>query len=124
MVAGFTVKVTGAAEAARTFGLAASDLNDLTRANDEVGRIITEAAQSGAPRRTGNLASSVKPTVTRDTVTVGSSLVYAGPIINGWVAHHIHPNPFVSDGAERSRSQWEKVYDEAIAKICKQVHGK
>lgn len=69
----------------------------LKEAHMEVATEVARAAVRLAPVETGRLAMSIKPKAQPKGggVQLGSSSVpYAGPIVWGWEAHNIEPNPF------------------------------
>ena len=65
----------------------------------------------------------MRPEVAGNTVEVGSDLVYALPIHNGWAAHHISPQPFLDDAVRASEAQWVGVYDKATTDALESVEG-
>jgi hypothetical protein len=117
------IDVKGAERFAATTAEAARQLGDLSNAGTEAGRIIADLAAATAPRRTGQLAGSVRPEVAGNVAEVGSDLVYALPIHNGWAAHNIRPQPFLDDAVRSSEAQWVGVYDKAVAAAVDSVEG-
>ena len=121
MITGLELK--GAERFASTGAEAAHKLERLDDAGAEAGRIIADLAAATAPRRTGALAGSVRPEVSGLVVEVGSDLVYALPIHNGWAAHHIAPQPFLDDAARSSEAQWVGAYDRAVTAALDGIEG-
>ena len=121
MITGIELK--GAERFASTLERAGRDLANLERPGAEAGRIIADLSAATAPRITGALAASVRPEVAGNTVEVGSDLVYALPIHNGWAAHHIRPQPFLDDAARDSEAQWVGAYDKAVNAALEGVEG-
>jgi hypothetical protein len=118
-----SIEVKGAERFNATTAEAARKLGDLSGAGQEAGRIIADLAAATAPRLTGALAASVQPEVAGNTATVGSDLVYALPIHNGWAAHHIRPQPFLDDAVRAGEAQWVGAYEKAVADAIDGVEG-
>lgn len=126
MTAGPDVKVTvdGARELRRAMKAAGEDLRQLTAVHRRVGSIVTAAAAAQAPRRTGRLAGSVRPSATRTRarVAVGrASVPYAGPIHWGWPARNIEANPFIADAARSTEPEWTRVYRSEVDALIEKV---
>ena len=121
MITGIEIK--GAERFASTTAEAAGKLADLSGAGAEAGRIVADLAAATAPRRTGALAASVQPEVAENVATIGSDLVYAPPIHNGWAAHNIRPQPFLDDAVRSSEAQWVGAYDKALQTAIDTVEG-
>jgi hypothetical protein len=118
-----SIDVKGAERFASTLDKAAHDLEHLEVPGGEAGRIIADLAAATAPRLTGRLAGSVAPEVAGNAVTVGSDLVYALPIHNGWAAHNIRPQPFLDDAVRASEAQWVGAYEKAVGAALESVEG-
>lgn len=74
----------------------------------EAAEIVAREAAVRSPRRSGLLADSIASygTVSKGTVRIGSGTVpYAGPIIYGWPARNISPNPFVYKALDARRQE-------------------
>jgi phage gpG-like protein len=93
----FQVDVVGADRLAATLAAAAHKIGDLSKPLTEGAKRIWLRARSNAPRRTGRLAGSIHAQQSRSEALVGSGLIYAPVIHNGWPAHHIRANPFLAD---------------------------
>lgn len=119
-----TVRVEGAAEFAASCDRAAAELAHLDDAHSRVGGFIRAQASAAAPRRTGRLAGSIRADATGDSVTVGSSLIYAGVIHNGWARHNIAANPFLTVPAERTTDTWAGYYFTAVERVVGRIHGR
>jgi hypothetical protein len=118
------IEVKGVDRLASTLDDAARQLGDLREAGTEAGRIITSVAAMTAPRRTGALAGSVAAEVVEGGgVVVGSDLIYAPPIHNGWAAHGISPQPFLADALDSSEGQVVEVYAKAVTAAVADVEG-
>lgn len=99
---------------------ASDHLAELKEANREAARIVTTVAVGRAPRRTGALAASGRPSggAKRATITFGSARVpYANPIHWGWPARHIKPSLFAIEAVDASRPEWFSEYEQNIRLI-------
>lgn len=123
---GVTVRVEGLNRFTRTLRRAGDDLTDLKDAHAAVGRVVAAAAQARAPRRTGRLASTIRPSrqARRARVSAGrASVPYAGPIHWGWPARNIAANPFLSNAATSTETAWVALYEDELNKIIDRVEG-
>jgi len=123
VITGLTLK--GADRLEATLGQAGDALANLEQASAEAGQIVTSLAAVTAPRLTGALAGSIQPEVAENgnEVTIGSDLIYAPPIHNGWAAHNIAPQPFLRDAADRSQARWVGAYMAALDRAVTGVEG-
>ena len=94
------VTVEGGARFEATLGAAAREIGELAAAHQRAGTQTAAVAMRAAPRRTGRLAGSVRSVTTADGFEIGSALVYAPVIHNGWPGHKIPANPFVRRSIE------------------------
>lgn len=120
------VRVEGAAKLARTLRRAGHDLQDLKDANQEVAQFVVDRADSKAPRRTGALAATARPSraAGRARVMAGRATVpYAGPIHWGWEARGIEPQPWIHETALDNQTQIEALYLDAIEAVLANVEG-
>lgn len=120
------VKVVGARQLRRTLKAAGSDLSELKDVHSKVGSIVVAAGRTGAPRRSGALAGSVRASraAASATVRAGSARApYAGPIHWGWPRRGIRAQPFLSDAATSTEPAWTAVYEQAIDQILATVKG-
>ena len=91
-----TMTVQGDDTFRRTLAAAADDLEHLDQS--ESARMVGQRAAARAPKRSGTLAASVQARdLGNGTAVVGSSLIYAPVIHYGWAAHHISPQPFLTE---------------------------
>jgi hypothetical protein len=121
MSGAFTTR--GADELARTMHAAGDELADLSAVNGRVGDLILARARPRTPVRSGRLVGSLRAVGDVDDVALGSDLVYAGPIHNGWPAHHIAANPFLTDAATSSTDQWTGLYVSELEDVVGGVRG-
>lgn len=115
--------VHGGDQLVATLHQAGQDLADLSDANTAAGGILLAAARSRAPKRTGQLAGSLRLTTTAAGFGVASPLVWAGPIHWGWRARNISPNPFLYDGLHAQEGPIVEEYSGAIESALNKVHG-
>jgi len=120
---GAVVQVEGRRQLAASMKQAGLNMGDLTAANREVAQLVSPAAASSAPRRSGQLAASLRPTASRAAARIASSVVYAGAIHFGWPARHIAPNPFAFTAAQHTEPRWTEAYNQRIEQILSKIKG-
>ncbi len=94
---------------------------DLKKANAEVAAIVATEAKAIVPRRSGDLADTIRSSgqAKAGVVRAGFARVpYAGPIHFGWPHHNIAPNPFLYKAADRRVDEVVESYAKALAKIA------
>ena len=126
MAAPVTVKVEGARELRASMKKAGADTNDMKTAHAAVARVVTAAAKSRAPKKSGRLAGSIRGSKAKASVTIragGASVPYAGPIHWGWPARNIAANPFISDAATSTESEWVGLYFKEVKHIVDNIKG-
>ena len=118
-----TVQATleGADHMADTLHAAARQLGDLTAAHQAASDHLAADAAGRAPRLTGRLAGSLTATATATEAVVGSTLVYAAVIHNGWPGHNIRPTPFLTLAA--TTTDWPAPYLEHANDVLATVKG-
>lgn len=117
------VRVLGEARLSSTLDGAAKKVGDLPGFAKAAG-VISSASSSGAPRRTGRLASSLTSRRSGPNVSeMTSPLVYAIPIHWGSPAHNIAANPFYVRAAEQTESQWAKAVEKSAQDVLDGVQG-
>lgn len=120
------IRVTGLDTLIRTMRRAGDDLAELKDAHVRAGEIIATEAARRAPRRSGNLAGSVRAMrqARRARVQAGRTTVpYAPPIHWGWPNRNIAPNPFVSEAAQATEGEWLPVYLRDVQAALNRVKG-
>lgn len=122
-MSGADVRVIGADTFRRTMGAAADDLGRMDRAADATGRLILTRARARAPKRSGRLSGSLTAKADGSDVAVGSGLVYAPVIHNGWAGHSIAPNPFLIPVAQESQPVWLGYFRADLGRVIAQVRG-
>jgi hypothetical protein len=121
MSSGITVR--GADQLDRTLRAAGAQLADLSGVNRAAGDLAIARARPGTPVRSGRLVGSLKATATPAGVELGSSLVYAGPIHNGWPAHGITATPFLSDAVRANTDAIVGLYRVEVDAALEGVRG-
>jgi hypothetical protein len=119
-------QVEGLRTLTRTLKRAGDDLADLKDANQAAARLVTTAAVSDAPKKTGKLAATGRPNraAARAIVQFGGARAVYAPVIHwGWWKRGIPPKPFASLAAQRTESQWVPIYEAAVAQIVSQIQG-
>lgn len=123
---GSRIKVEGGARLRRTLRQAGADLGDLAAAHSATARMVAAAGRARAPKVTGRLAGTVRPsgTKTKAVVRAGFARVpYAGPIHWGWPARNITAQPFLSDAATSTEPAWQQIYLDALDRTISRVEG-
>jgi hypothetical protein len=96
-------------------------LADLTAVSGRAGDLAIGAAR--VPVRTGRLAGSLTSVPSPAGVSLQSSLVYAGPIHNGWPAHNIAANPFLANAVTARQDGIVGLYADELETVIGRVHG-
>ena len=116
------IQIRGLNETVRSlekFGAAATDLKAAFR---RIGSLVVNRAAILAPRRTGLLASTIKPSNTRNKsiVRAGSAAVpYAGVIHYGWQGHGIEPHPFLTTAIQSESAAVIQAVDDEIRDLIR-----
>lgn len=117
------VRVDGAARLRQTMKAAGLKLRDLSAVNRRTAAKVVQAAGPGAPRRTGVLAASVKPSGTQRVAAARSNLVYAPVVHFGWPARGQAAQPWVFQAAIATEPEWTGYYEQEIDKLLGTIHG-
>ena len=115
-----SIKATGVKELRRELRRMGDDLEDLKTLNLDVATMVAERAKDIVPRRTGNLADTIRPagTKTAGRVRAGFKRVpYAGVIHFGFPARRIQPQPFLYDALDQRRGEVFDAYFKGVKKI-------
>lgn len=121
-----TVRVDGLNRLVRTMRRAGADLQDFKDAHAKAASIVVSAANSRVPRRSGDLASTIRPAkqARRAIIYAGNARVkYANPIHWGWPARHIRANPFISNAAQQTEPVWTSAYFQELEDIINKIAG-
>jgi len=115
-----SIKATGVKELRRELRRMGDDLEDLKALNLDVATLVSDRAKDIVPRRTGNLADTIRPagTKTAGRVRAGFKRVpYAGVIHFGHPARGIQPQPFLYDALDQRRGEVFDAYFKGVKKI-------
>jgi len=126
MAARARVQVEGARRLRATLRKAGRDLGDLKEAHAAAGRIVQAAAAAAVPRRSGELAGTLRSsgTATQAVVRAGFARTpYAGPIHWGWPARGITAQPFIAEPAQQTEPRWILGYHRAVDQILANIKG-
>lgn len=131
------VRIEGARQLRATLKRAGGDLQDLRAANRRAATTVVPAAAALAPKRSGNLAASIRAgaTTRAGIVRAGKKRVpYAGPVHWGWPSRPdpargirggpIKPHPFLMRAAQDTEPQWVPIYEAEILSAIRKVKGK
>lgn len=102
-----------------------SDLpKGLTALHKELAATLVDAARDTAPRRTGRLASTIRPFGTQKAAAVGAgkkAVPYAGPIHYGWPARNITAQPFLTETIHRHQERLLRDYEQQLSAFIERV---
>lgn len=88
--------------------------------NLHAAEVVKQKADSLVPRRSGQLAKTVRASGTQKSARVRAGyqrVPYAGPIHFGWPARGIYPQPFLYDALDSRRLQVVEVYERGIDRL-------
>lgn len=85
-------------------------------AEEAAGHSIVSAAGPVTPRRSGALADNTTVTRDGDRTVIANPLPYAGVIHNGWPAHNIAADPFITSTAQRTTDVWLDAFVDELDK--------
>lgn len=120
------VHIEGLNRFIQTCKAAGVDMSEFAEASRNTASIVTFGAMSRAPKRSGNLAASIRSGKGKNRVVVyagGASVPYAGPIHWGWPGHGISDNPFILNAMRESEPVWTGYYERELEKIVSQIKG-
>lgn len=120
------LRVDGARRLRASLKAAGIGMQDLKAAHRQVAEMVATRSAPNAPRRTGRLAATVRPSGTQSAAIVRagrSSVPYAGPIHWGHESRGIKAQPWLAEAAERSQTTWENTYLAAIEAVIATVEG-
>ena len=122
------IQITGAKELRKAMkGAGREDLKAaLKAAHLAIAKDIAGEAAKRAPRRSGNLARSVRGlgTATSARIAGGSKAVpYAGVVHYGWPAHNIAANSFVTDAVSDRMDEARASYEKAVDAITRALES-
>ena len=119
-----SIKIQGAKELRRELRKMGDDMQDLKELNLDVATIVSDRAKDLVPRRTGNLADTIRPSGTKTAGRVRSGfkrVPYAGVIHFGFPARGIKPQPFLYDALDERHNEVFETYFKGVKKIQKKA---
>ena len=119
-----SIKIQGGKELRRELRKMGDDMQDLKELNLDVATIVSERAKDIVPRRTWNLADTIRPSGTKTAGRVRSGfkrVPYAGVIHFGFPARGIKPQPFLYDALDQRRDEVLDRYFQGVKKIQKKA---
>jgi hypothetical protein len=90
---------------------------ELVKISKRAAEIVAPEAQSRAPVLSGKLRGTIKAAATQAGAFVKLSGAYAGPIVGGWPAHNIKPNPFIWRALDSKTDEVVQEYNDGIADL-------
>lgn len=120
------VEIEGLSRFITTCKRAGVDMANFKTANQRTGEIVASTARFLAPRRSGNLALSIRSSAQARRVRIlagDTGVPYAAPIHWGWPSRNIAANPFASKAAQATESIWTTAYQKELAAIVAKVQG-
>ena len=121
-----TEYVTGLRELVRNLEKIGADAADMKQVFVAIGELVQADAAALAPRRSGRLSASIKPTKTKNKAAVraGSARVpYAGAINYGWPKRGIGAKNFLQRAINANSEKAVHMMDEGLGKIIEQHMG-
>jgi hypothetical protein len=119
------IEVKGLRETVKNLEQAGVSVNDLKDAMRRVGSIVSGRGQSIAPKKSGRLAASTRPTRTKNRARVSTgkaSLPYAPVIHWGWKKHNIEANPFLLKALGQTKPQVIAAVDSEVHDIARKAN--
>jgi hypothetical protein len=82
----------------------------------DAAEIVAQESRGTAPVLSGALKAKIKTGATQKGAQVKiTGLPYAAPIVFGWRAHNIKPNPFIYDALDKRRGEVEAAFNLQLA---------
>lgn len=116
-------RVDGLRETVRSLERFGVQVADLKAAFKKIGAFISDEARTLAPKKSGRLAASIKPSNTKNKSIVragGAKIPYAGVIHYGGY-NNISPHPFLTDAVSRNEGQVVKMMDDELNHLIKSL---
>lgn len=115
--------IEGLRETVRNLEKVGVDVQDLKEVFTDIGRMVANDASVLAPRKSGRLAASIRPTKTKNKAAVraGSARVpYAGVQNYGWPKRHIGGKNFLQRAINANESKAVRMMEDGLGRIIKQ----
>jgi len=117
------VRVEGLTTLRATLKIAARKVEDMSGPARETAGLLSSRGRADAPRRTGRLSASVRGEGLGNEAVVSSALPYANRTHWGYARYGQRPQPWLSEGAHRTESQWIDNYERRIDDALRGVKG-
>jgi phage gpG-like protein len=118
------VHLKGLREAVRSIEELGVEVQDLKAAFKKAGDLIAGVAKGRAPKKSGALAATIKPSNTKNksVIRAGSAkVVYAGVIHYGWPGHNIEPHPYLTDAVAEKQDEAVDVVEKELNKLIRSL---
>ena len=119
-----TVNVPGLRQLVTTMRKAGIDMADLKEANKAAGTIVATRGKGVAPRLTGKLAASIRPSKTARKAVVragGSNIRYAR--FQEFGSRKNRATHYLYGSAEWTQPQWVPEYERELSRIVARIKG-
>lgn len=117
------VRVHGLRETVRSLERLGIEAADLKAAFKRIGALVQHEAQTLAPKKSGRLAASIKPSNTKNKSIIragGARVVYAGVQHYGGY-NNIKPHPFLTEAVGRNQSKAVDLMDEELNRLIRSL---
>lgn len=123
-ISGSGLEITGLRETIRNLERYGADVSDLKAAFQKIGNIVVGEAQSLAPKKSGALAASIRPSNTKNKsiVRAGSARVpYAGVQHFGWPRRNIKATNYLYKASESKQAEVLRTLEEELERIANRL---
>lgn len=113
------VRVKGLRETVRNLERLGVSVQDLKDSFKKIGNLVANDAKTRAPRKSGRLASTIKPSNTKNksVVRAGSAKVpYAGVIHYGGY-NNIEAHPYLTDAVTQHQDEAVKIMEDELKQL-------
>lgn len=117
---GISVNITGVREVTSSLDRYANAASNLQEANNRIASKVAQTAVATAPKRSGELARSIRPRVLRQQVEVVASTPYAGVIEWGNPYRNIQAQPYLVPAVERNMDFIVQQYEANLEQFKRQ----
>jgi hypothetical protein len=124
-----SVAVEGVAQLRRTLKAAGEDVTQFNALNKRVGNVVVTRAKllvPTGPEIGGHIRNTIRAGASRTAAVVkvgNAKFPYGPPLHWGWPSRGIPAQPFVTDAAQQTESQWLEIYWDGLNKIIESIKG-
>lgn len=118
------VRIDGSSRLVTTLAAAARKLADFSKPGTAAARAAASRAQAIAPKRTGQLAGSIRASSSKRVGIITAGARHARPVHWGSPARGIPARPFLSIAAQGTEGGWIKQYEAHVDDALDTVKGK